>query len=533
MLSPSPADRLPMNILYVDDDPDDIVLVRALLAHLSTRHFNLVGANCMAQGLNCLTSQDFDIVLLDLNLPDSQGLDTFRQIHQQFSTMPIVICSSLDDTATGMKAIQEGAQDFLTKGDFDGKLLAKTLSYSVERYQLQQKAEEASRAKSEFLAVMSHELRTPLNAIIGMSQILLRTDLTQTQQDYAQTIAGSGEVLLGLVNDVLDFSKMESGHMTIPRQPFNLEQCIKHAMLYAGPRADKKHLQLNCQIQPQIPTWVQGNVARIRQVLINLLDNAVKFTPSGKVTLTVEAAEILPSNSEVELRFVIQDTGIGISPEQSHKLFEPFTQVDSSTTRRFGGVGLGLTICQQLCDLMGGKIWFESQLGQGSTFYFTVKVQVSDVLPAEVSKPAASRLVDAALAEQHPLKILLAEDNPVNQKVMLRLLQNIGYQADLAADGTEVLAALEQSTYDVILLDIQMPNMDGLEAARRIRQQWPDHQRPRLIALTAATLERDRIACQTVGIEGFLSKPVKIQDLQAALRACHEHSVSASTHQMP
>ncbi|MEM8808331.1 MAG: response regulator [Cyanobacteria bacterium P01_G01_bin.38] len=533
MLSPSPADQLPMNILYIEDDPDDVALVKVLLAHVSARRFNLIGANCMAQGLSYLASQDFDVALLDLNLPDSQGLDTFRQIHQQFPAVPIVICSSLDDTTTGIKAVQEGAQDCLTKGDFDGKALAKSLGYAVERHRLQQKAEAASRAKSEFLAVMSHELRTPLNAIIGMSQILLQTNLTPPQQDYAQTIAGSGEVLLGLVNDVLDFSKIESGHMTITRQPFNLEQCVKHAMLYTEPRAAKKNLQLNCQLQPQIPTWVHGDVARIRQVLINLLDNAIKFTPSGKVTLTVDVAERLPSNGEVKLKFAVQDTGIGISPEHSHQLFEPFTQVDSSTTRRFGGVGLGLTICQQLCERMGGKIWFESQLGKGSTFYFTLKVQVSDYSPAEVTEPAASGSGNPALVEQPPLKILLAEDNPVNQKVMLRLLQNIGYQADLAADGIEVLAALQQNTYDVILLDIQMPNMDGLEAARRIRQQWPAQQRPRLIALTAATLERDRLACQAVGIEGFLSKPVKIQDLQAALRVRHEQTASASTHQMP
>ncbi|MEO1399983.1 MAG: response regulator [Cyanobacteria bacterium J06635_1] len=532
MLSPLPTDLPPINVLHIEDDLDDIELIKILLAHVLSRRFNVVGVNGFTQAIDCLSSQGFDVILLDLNLPDSQGLGTFRQIHQHCPHIPIVICSSLDDVAIGMQAVQAGAQDFLTKGDFDGKLLAKTLGHAVERHHLQQKAEAASRAKSEFLAMMNHELRTPLNAIIGMSQVILMTPLTPDQQDYVQTIAGSGEVLLGLVNDVLDFSRIEAGQMPIARQPFNLVQCIDHAMSYVTPRAAAKQLQIGCQLPPHLPTWVQGDVARLRQVLINLLDNAVKFTPSGKVTLRVDMAEKVPPNHAVELSFAVRDTGIGISPDQGNRIFQPFTQADSSTTRRFGGAGLGLTICKQLCELMGGKIWFDSQLGQGSTFHFTLKVLVSDGSPVQVTKPATSGQGESDFAERHPLQILLAEDNPVNQKVMLRLLQRIGYQADVAADGTEVLAALQQKSYDVVLLDIQMPKMDGLEAARRICQQWPAHRRPRLIALTAATLERDRIACQAAGMEDFLGKPIKIQDLKAALQACPSQTVSTSSYPM-
>ena len=543
MLKPQPSSLVNalspslVNVLYIEDDPDDVALVQALLTRSSAKGFRVMNASRLAQGLACLEEQAIDIVLLDLHLPDSQGLVTFRQLHDQFPTMPIVICSSLDDANISRTAVQEGAQDFLTKGDFDGKFLARTLIYAIERQHLLQEIEVASHAKSEFLAVMSHELRTPLNAIIGMSELLLTTNLSPEQQDWTKTIRSSSDVLLALIKDVLDFSKIESGQMRLEGQAFNVLDCIDQALAHIAPRAAAKQLKLYQKILPQVPTWVVGDAARLRQILVNLLDNAVKFTPMGRVSLTVgvtgrqmsprtansgNVREALPTalvDSAIELIFSIHDTGIGISPDQGKLLFQPFTQADSSTTRRYGGIGLGLAICQRLCQMMAGRIWFESALGQGSTFYFTIRVHIAEAEPVEDPKPAAPPgEVDVALATHHPLSILVAEDNRVNQKVILHLLKRLGYQADIATNGLEVLSALQDKTYDVAFLDVQMPEMDGLETAQQICRQWPAHQRPHLIALTAGVLERDRKACKAAGMDVFIAKPVKLQELSAVLQ---------------
>ena len=388
---PQSQSTVPINVLYIEDDPDDVALIQALLAHLSSRSFRVMNANRLTQGLGHLAEQSTDIVLLDLHLPDSEGLSTFRQLHSQFPTMPIVICSSLDDTDMSMTAVQEGAQDFLIKGDFEGKFLARTLLYAIERHHLLQQVEVASRAKSDFLSVMSHEFRTPLNAIMGMAELFLTTDLSPEQQNWAETIYSSGEVLLSLVNDVLDFSTIDSGQMQVERHPFRVADCIDQAFAHVAPKATAKHVQLDYQVLPQVPHWVVGDANRLRQILVTVLDNAVKFTPAGSVSLTaaVNADQVDgdqvnvpvrdPSHRPIELLFAIRDTGIGISSEDETLLFQPFTQMDSSMARRYDGAGLGLAICQRLCQLMDGKIWFKSTPGKGSTFYLTVRVHSQDL----------------------------------------------------------------------------------------------------------------------------------------------------------
>jgi len=391
-----------------------------------------------------------------------------------------------------------------------------------ERTAALQKAQEgalaASRAKSEFLANMSHEIRTPMSGVIGMTSLLLGTRLSATQQDYVETIRTSGEALLVLINDILDLSKMESGKVTIDRAPFNVDAVVAESLEMVAPLAAKQGLTLHRALAPGTPEALVGDLARTRQILVNLLGNAVKFTLQGEVRIAVSARPL--QDGRCEVLFAVSDTGIGIPSQELDRLFVDFHQLDGSLTRKHGGTGLGLAISRRLTELMGGRIWAESVLGQGSTFYFTL---VGEAAAGVQTQPAAHLQQTQELARRHPpappLRILVAEDHPVNQQVMLGLLGHLGYGADVAANGLEVLAALQRQPYDLILMDIQMPEMDGLEATRRIRQLSLGGGQPRIVAMTAHAMAGDRERCLAGGMDDYLSKPVQISDLAAALAA--------------
>ena len=525
-------------VLVVDDDEYVHQLTTMVLKNFSFEGTNIrlesvLSAGAAREFLN--NHQQVAVILLDVVMEtDDAGLRLVNYIrnHLKDNEVRVLIRTGQPGAAPEESVFHDyDINDYLSKTDLTAHKLRMALLNALRSYrdirhaadlqkqimlveQESKAAEAASEAKSQFLAHMSHEIRTPLNGIIGITDILAGTTLTEEQVNYLNTIRMSGEALLSIINDILDFSKIEAGKLELENTSFSIiDICDSINSIFLAPLRDKG-LDFNIEIAPDIPKHVQGDPLRLKQILMNLIGNSIKFTDSGSINIKVE--NVQPSAQTLTLRFKVKDTGIGIKQEKQAQLFQAFTQLDSSTTRKYGGTGLGLQITKRLVELMGGTIHVESEVGVGSTFSFTINTQEG----VETGKPESTTEIPQSKRPATDVKVLVAEDNTTNQLVVKAMLKRLGYQFDLANNGQEALDRLHQESFDVVLMDCQMPILDGFATTRQLRTEESFESLP-IIALTAGATAQEQKMCFEAGMSDFLSKPITIDALESVLKKWH------------